>query len=808
MRTILHEDRPRLDHDSPIRLLIIEDSVADGELVRALLETELPRAEVTMVANLETALVELDTGDYDGVLADLSLPDADGPAVVQAVRAAHPGLALLVLTGRVDGDLALWALAEGAQDYLVKGEHDGPRLATAVLHALQRQRAEHEAHQYLQLARGLLDAEEAPTCAVGPDSVIVAVNEAWRLFMAANGAQPERCAEGSSYLAACDAVPAESIDSVAAIELAEGLRSILAGSTLRYQQEYACHSPNEERWFSVRVAPAEVDDAPGAVISHVDVTAMHRAQEELSHQALHDGLTGLPNRVLLTDRLEQALAGSQRRGCLTGVAFIDLDHFKRVNDSFGHPVGDDLLVQVAHRLSHQMRPGDTLSRFSGDEFVAVWRDLTDAEHATRLAERLTHCLEEPFDVGHTSVTVTCSVGVVVGRPPQTVDELLMAADAAMYDAKSHGRGRIRLADDDTPKPAAHVMSTEVELRAALNQGELVLHYQPVIDLTTGSAVGVEALCRWQHPERGLIMPDEFIPTAEASGLIVQLGAWALDQACQDAGRLKEQGIEVDIAVNLAVLQLTQPDILAQVTDALDHRGLDARRLVLEVTESAVMEDEEAAALALEGLTRLGVRIAIDDFGTHYNSIQYLRRYPISALKIDRSFVSGIPGDPKDAAICACVVGLATAVGAICIAEGVETPEQHAVLLKLGCHQAQGFLWSRAVPLADLPRVLGECAEQALPLRTSQRATRAWSLEPRYDATITSMCEAGASLHTIAAALNRSGFQTPVGHRWGAHGVAKYLRDQASAAARLKAGTDQLASVTPRKPVRVDWSVRD
>jgi len=775
VKQLLVPATPLLGRDSPLRLLLIEDSTSDSDLVLALLEDELPQARVSVVANLEDAVSRLHEGRYDATLADLSLPDAEGLAVVRAVRAAHPETALLVLTGRVDGELALWALAEGAQDYLVKGQHDGPRLATALLHALQRQRAEQEAHRYLQLARGLLDALEAPTCAVRADSDIVAVNEAWRGFMAANGGRPESCGVGNNYLLACDRVAPDTADSLAATQVAEGLRTVLAGRLDRYQNEYPCHGPDEERWFSVRIAPAEIDGMNGAVISHVDVTEMHNVQQALAHQALHDGLTGLPNRSLLTDRLGQALSDSGRRGRGVGVSFLDLDHFKRVNDSLGHPAGDALLVQVAERLQGQVRASDTLSRFAGDEFVVVWRDLASAEEATVLSERLADSLKEPFVLGATSVSVTASVGVVVGgHPPASVEEVLLAADAAMYDAKRQGRGRVRVFSTELRLGVQERMATEVALRAAISRSELVLHYQPVIDLESGRPVAVEALARWQHPEQGLLGPDKFIPVAESSGLVVPLGRWALEQACCDAMALTGTAEGLDVAVNLSVRQLTQPDVLTHVRDALVHSGIDPQRLLLEVTESAVMEDQEAAAVALDALSHLGVRIAIDDFGTGYSSLLYLRRYPISALKLDRAFVSGIGASPDDEAICSSVVSLAHAVGATSIAEGVETPEQYAALRAFGCQQAQGFLWSAAVPIGDLPYVLLGCRDVPIPPPTRREPMEVEQLEPEVAARIATLHGAGASLHTIATALNRAAARNPTGTRWTAAAIARHI----------------------------------
>jgi diguanylate cyclase (GGDEF)-like protein len=767
---------PALDHDSAIRLLIIEDSASDSELVLSLLEDELPRAVVEVSANLHDALERLEQSPHDLVLADLSLPDADGLAVVHAVRAAHPETALLVLTGRGDGQLALWALAEGAQDYLVKGEHDGRRLATALLHALQRQRSEQQAHSYLQLARGLLDALEAPTCAVGPDGVIIAVNNAWLSFTAGPDGAPTEWDVGADYLRKCDALVAarrEFAPTVAAF--AEGVRNVLAERVERHQYEYPRPGEIEDRWFSIRVSPAELGSGRGAVISHVDVTDMHRVQLALTHQALHDALTGLPNRLLLADRLEQACADARRHGRQVGVAFLDLDHFKRINDSLGHAAGDALLLQVAGRLTGVMREGDTLSRYSGDEFVIVWRDLADAENMEMLGARLSEVLALPFDLGATSVNLSASVGVAIGDAA-SADDLLREADAAMYDAKRHGGARLRVFTGELRQGVEDLMKTEVELRGALNRSELVLHYQPVIDLDSGRPVAVEALARWQHPERGLLSPSCFIPVAESSGLIVPLGKWAVDQACRDAAAFSGAAQGLHVAVNLSVRQLTQPDVVEHVRDALQRSGLDPKRLMLEVTESVFMQDADAAAVALNGLAQLGVRIAIDDFGTGYSSLLYLRRYPISALKLDRAFVSGIGLSLNDEAICRSVVNLAHAVGATSIGEGVETVEQFAALRALGCQQAQGFLWSPAVSADDLADVLTGCAQLGLPIpgRSRRRKPGTPTTGLVVVERVAALRAKGASAHSIAAALNRAGTAKADGARWTAASVSRLL----------------------------------
>jgi diguanylate cyclase (GGDEF)-like protein len=765
--------RPQLGPHSTLRLLVIEDSRSDSDLVLALLEDELPQAHVDVAVDLHEALRLLGKSKYDATLADLSLPDADGLAVVRAVRTNHPETALLVLTGRADGELDLWALAEGAQDYLIKGRDDGPRLATALLHALQRQRAEREAHGYLQLARGLLDALESPTCAVGADSVIVAVNKSWNEFMTSSGGDADECGEGSNYLAACHRVGPNAGNTGDAGEVAAGLAEVLAGRLDRFQFEYPSHSPEEDRWYSARITPAEIDGTSGAVINHVDVSAMHRAQQVLSHQTMHDDLTGLPNRLLLSDRLDQALADSVRRGRDVGVVFLDLDHFKLVNDSLGHNAGDELLIQVTGRLQHQIRATDTLCRYSGDEYVIVWRDLNSPAEAIMLGERLTECFVEPFMLGGTPVDITASIGITVGRSPKTSETLLQSADMAMYDAKRHGRGNVCIFTDELRERMQKQMVTELELRGALQRSELVLHYQPVMDLTTGLPVAVEALVRWQHPQRGLLSPAEFIPVAESSGLILPLDRWVLEQACHDAASFTCLAEGLLLAVNMSARQLTQPDVPQHVKDVLDRTELDAHRLILEITESTLMEDEHAAATALRELSRLGVRIAIDDFGTGFSSLLYLRRYPISTIKLDRAFVSDICSNQDDEAISRSVISLARSVQATCIAEGVETPQQYAALREMGCQQAQGFLWSPAVSIDSLRDTLLACVAVPTPPPTIKAPPAVeHPVEARVAARIQELHTAGASLHTIAASLNLEGTADPHGVPWTATSIAR------------------------------------
>jgi diguanylate cyclase (GGDEF)-like protein len=564
----------------------------------------------------------------------------------------------------------------------------------------------------------MLNALESSTCAVDKGGLILAVNDAWRTSAADHADDLDEVGVGRNYLHVCDrlasqpGVVAASVDARDAATLAAGLRAVLSGRLDRFEHEYACHGHTEHRWFSVRVRPVDLEGQLGAVLNHVDMTALHQVQQVLAHEVLHDKLTGLPNRTLLDDRLTQALVDSHRRGALVGVGFVDLDHFKRVNDSLGHPAGDALLVQVARRLSGAVRAGDTLARYAGDEFLVVWRDLDSHDEADRLAGRLMDAFVAPFEVGGHAVSLSASTGVVVGKPTQTAESLIVAADAAMYEAKRRGRSQIRLFSSElTLVPSEHI-GVEADLRVAMLQGDLVLHYQPVVDLVRNRPVAVEALARWQHPQQGLLGPAEFIAAAERSALIRPLGRWVLHQACADAAAFTGAAAGLDVAVNVSAWQLTGPDLVEHVRSALSSSRLDPHRLVMEITESSLIADEETAALVLEELSSLGVRLSIDDFGTGYSSLLYLRRYPISILKIDRAFVAGLGITPDDAAICRSVVGLARAFGATAVAEGVETQEQASLLRAMRCHEAQGFLYSEAVPLKELSGALSAGAQIA------------------------------------------------------------------------------------------------
>jgi diguanylate cyclase (GGDEF)-like protein/PAS domain S-box-containing protein len=438
-----------------------------------------------------------------------------------------------------------------------------------------------------------------------------------------------------------------------------------------------------------------------------DITDRKRAERALAHQALHDHLTGLPNRVLLHDRLGLALARCARSGGHVAVVFLDLDRFKVVNDSLGHDTGDRVLRAVSARITNVLRPADTLARFGGDEFVVVCDEIDGPAEATRIARRILDALADPVDEADGGVHVGASVGVALARGEDaTAEHLVRDADAAMYRAKERGRGRIELFDEGMRSRLVTKLAEERRLRRAVASEELDLHYQPIMALPALEVVAVEGLVRWRHPERGVVAPAEFIPLAEESGLITDLGHWVLEEGCRQAGGwARELGPErrLEVALNLSTRQLSEQGLAKRVEALLDRHRLHPGGvgLCLEITESFLLEDPVATGTALDELRSLGVRLAIDDFGTGYSSLAYVRRFPLDTLKIDRTFVAGLGTDPDSRAVTSAIIEMGHALGLEVVAEGVEEEVQLEVLVDLGCDRAQGFLFSRPVPAPEL-----------------------------------------------------------------------------------------------------------
>ena len=432
-----------------------------------------------------------------------------------------------------------------------------------------------------------------------------------------------------------------------------------------------------------------------------DISERKTAEIELAHQALHDALTGLPNRALLSDRLEHSLAGARQRGTPLGVIFLDLDNFKNVNDSLGHSAGDELLGHAVRRIASVLSPGDTLARFGGDEFVIICEDAAVWSLET-VAERVLDAVSAPCVIAGREMTVTASAGIVAADETSTPETLLRDSDAAMYAAKSAGRNRLEFFDEKLRAATEHWLATASNLRHALDHSELVVHYQPVLDVETGRLVSAEALVRWQTPD-GLVGPAEFIPVAEETGLIVPLGAWVLEQACRQLAEWQRHDPFMSVAVNLSVRQVLHHDIVAQVKDVLARTGVPPESVCLELTESVFMGDVEYFARTLQSLKTLGVRLSIDDFGTGYSSLGYLSRFPVDEVKIDRAFVVGLGTDANDSALVAAILAMAAALGLGVTAEGVETEDQLAILKQLHCCRAQGYLLGRPMTADDLAR---------------------------------------------------------------------------------------------------------
>jgi diguanylate cyclase (GGDEF)-like protein/PAS domain S-box-containing protein len=431
------------------------------------------------------------------------------------------------------------------------------------------------------------------------------------------------------------------------------------------------------------------------------------AESRVRHQALHDPLTGLPNRSLLVDRLNHWAARAERDRSSAAVLFVDLDNFKVINDALGHDRGDRLLCGVAERLRRELRPSDTIARLGGDEFVVFCEDVASEHDALAMVDRLVHALDAPFDLGGQSQHATASIGIAFGDPKAEPEVMIRNADAAMYRAKERGRARFELFDDEMRRRSISWLETESELRRALENGELHNLYQPIVHPRSGEIVGFEALVRWQHPKRGLVSPADFIPVAEQSGLIVQLGHGVLERACAEALRWNEgrEGEPLRVAVNFSPRQLSHPHCIDTVVETLERIGLPPDHLCVEITESALVEDSAATLATLNRLRDIGIRLALDDFGTGYSSLTYVRRFPIDTLKIDRSFIDGIVGSTEDEAIVTAVLSMGRALGVGVVAEGVETEEQAARLRTLGCTLAQGYLFSRPIS--------AECARELL-----------------------------------------------------------------------------------------------
>jgi diguanylate cyclase (GGDEF)-like protein/PAS domain S-box-containing protein len=689
-------------------LLLVEDNPGDVRLLREMFsEQGLHNTELTHVGRMSDAEHRLASGLFDIILLDLGLPDAQGLGAVRRAHAAAPRTPLVVLTGMDDESLATEALQEGAQDYLIKGKLDARGLLRALRYAVERKNAEEALFVEKERAQVTLNCiGDAVICTDISGNItflnLVAEKMTGWSWAEATGrpmAEVFRIQDATSH----DTTPNP-------MEIAVGQnRTVHLPSNCILIRRDGFEFPIED---SVAPIHNREGQATGAVIVFRDVSAARAMVVQMTHSAEHDFLTGLPNRMLFNDRLSQAITLAPRHNKKVGVLFLDLDGFKHINDSLGHPIGDKLLQSIAKCLVNCVRSSDTVSRQGGDEFVVLLSEMEQSEDAAISALRMLQAVAEPHSIDHHDLHVTTSIGVSVypddGKDAET---LIKNADTAMYQAKENGRQSYQFFKPAMNVRAVERQSIEENLRRALERQEFLLHYQPKINLRTGEITGAEALIRWTHPTRGPVSPAQFIPIAEDCGLILPIGQWVLREACKQARAWVDAGLPLaTMAVNISSMEFRDDGFLESVFTTLKETGLDPKSLELELTESVLMKRAESAASVLKTLRASGVQIAVDDFGTGYSSLSYLRKFPIDALKIDQSFVRQITTARDDTTIVTAVISMGRSLNLRVVAEGVETQEELEFLRAHLCDEAQGYYFSRPV----LPQHFAKLLKTGIP----------------------------------------------------------------------------------------------
>jgi diguanylate cyclase (GGDEF)-like protein/PAS domain S-box-containing protein len=707
--------------DAPARkitVLLVEDSESDAAQLDAMLESAAPGAfAVARAATLADATSQLKTMTPDCAVIDLKLTDAEGVEMIETLAALTRAVALIVLTRLGDDTLGVPDIVAGAVDYLPKAALTGEVLVRSVRQSIIRTRFEStlaEAQSIAHLGSWELDLAS---------STMSWSRELYRLF-------GFRLDERPTYQALIDRTHPDDRE-----ESIQKVRGALDDSIPFKIEHRIVLRHGLVRWVRAR-GRVERDDTGTPVRllgTALDITDQKVAQDALLHQAMHDPLTGLPNRLLLLDRLTRALHRLARQEWQVGVVHLDVDRFKVINDSLGYPVGDQLLVALATRLAGLIRPGDTLARIGGDEFIVLCEGLSGEAEAVMVADRICAATNAPLAWEGGQVVISVSAGIALTTSASTdPGSLLRDADAAMHRAKFEGRARSVVFVESMRVRAIGRLDTEIKLRQSIVNGDLCLRYQPIVNLADGRVVGHEALVRWRHPTRGLVGPDQFIEIAEETGLIVPLGAWVLRTACTQARLFQTRDpmwSQLTMSVNLSGGQLGQRDLVELVASAHVDAGLSPEHLQLEMTESVLMDDAAHTITILASLKNLGVLLGVDDFGTGYSSLAYLKRFPVDVLKIDRSFVSGLEDDLEDSAIVAAVASLADTLGLITIAEGVETDRQQDILIGLGCSRAQGFLFARPLAATEAETAL----DQAAAARGSRSGIEVVAPPPQQDA---------------------------------------------------------------------------
>jgi diguanylate cyclase (GGDEF)-like protein/PAS domain S-box-containing protein len=684
-----------------VTVLLVEDSAADAAHFKEMVHAAAPGAfDIDRATSLAEALVYLKTKTPDCAVVDLKLTVAESVEIIESLAVLSSAVALIVLTGHKDDEFDVSDIVAGAIDYVPRSALDGPMLVQYIRHAVVRTRFESSLAEAQSIAKlGSWEMDLAT-------GTLRCSRELYRLFGFRLDEQP-------AYEDLIDRTHADDREATL-----HAHRVTMEGN-MSFKVEHRIVLPRGlVRW--VRARGRLERDALGQperlLGTAQDITEQKAAETALLHQAFHDPLSGLPNRLLLLDRVAQALNRLSVRSSTVGVIHLDVDRFKMINDSLGHPVGDQLLLAMADRLIGLVRPGDTLARIGGDEFIVLCESLSGEAEAVMVTDRICTAMAQPLGWDGGQVVITVSAGIALATAPSVdPDSLLRDADAAMHRAKSGGRARSAVFAESMRATVIGRLDTEMTLRQSIADGDLRLHYQPIVSLADGATVGHEALVRWHHPQRGLIWPDEFITIAEETGLIVPLGAWVVREACRQAKQfqvLDARWSQLTMSVNLSGGQLGQRDLVELIGSALDDVHLAPEHLQLEMTESVLMDDAANTITILQRLKDLGVHLGVDDFGTGYSSLAYLKRFPVDVLKIDRSFVSGLGEDVEDSAIVAAVVSLSDTLGLITVAEGVEAELQREILVGLGCTRAQGYLYSRPVPPDEAEAALDVAAGRA------------------------------------------------------------------------------------------------
>ena len=684
-------------------VLLIQNDSREASKISALFNDQGSYSfTLTQVGCMSAAETFLGNHSVHAVLLDLTLPDAQALDAVLRTRAAAPRSSIVLLAEPAQETMAILAMQAGVQDYLLKGQIESRELLRALRNSVARKIIEDSWFHEKDRAQVTLDCiGDAVICTdiEGNVSFMNPVAErmtGWALMEAAGRPLAEA-------LHIMDA----STGQVAPIPI-----MLAAGQARNTHLPPNCvltRRDGHEVFIEDSVAPIHDREGhpAGSVLVFRDVTASRALSARIAHLAEHDSLTGLPNRLLLNDRLGQAIARASRSKSLIVILFLDLDGFKHINDSLGHPAGDRLLQSVSNRLLACVRTPDTVSRQGGDEFIVLLPDVVHEEDAALAAARILKAVAEPHTIDHNELHVTTSIGVSV-YPVDGLDaeSLMKNADTAMYQAKQTGRATYRFFKPEMNVRAVERQSIEESLRRALERHQFSLHYQPKINLRSGAITGAEALLRLNHPTRGMIPPMKFIPVAEESGLILPIGAWVLHEACRQVKVWKDAGLPaISMAVNVSAVQFRNETFLGDLTATLVETGMALESLELEVTESVLMERAELIAPILQTLRQKGVRVSVDDFGTGYSSLSYLRKLPLDALKIDQSFVRQISTPPVDTAIVSAIISMGKSLKLRVIAEGVENAEELAFLKAHDCDEAQGFYFSRPVPAAEFAKLL-------------------------------------------------------------------------------------------------------